>query len=499
MDKRASGILLHVTSLPSPFGTGDLGPCAYRFADFLASAGQGFWQTLPLNPTCIESGNSPYASSSAFAGNPLLISPELLAFDGLLSEDEIRPAARFSEDRVEYARVIDFKGRLFDVAYKRFAEGSFREDEYGEFCEVNRHWLDDYALFRALCEYFGAGDWTQWPAEIRDRDAEAIEAITDKLREGVEKEKFLQYIFFRQWTALKEYCLVRNIRIIGDIPIYVNFNSADVWRNPHIFKLDDEKKPLYVSGVPPDYFSETGQLWNDPVYDWNALKKSGYSWWMERMEHNLKLYDIIRIDHFRGLAAYWEIPRGETTAVNGRWAAGPGADFLEALAERFFRLPIIAEDLGTITPDVRELIDRFGLPGMKVLLFAFGDNLATNPYVPHNHVQNCVVYTGTHDNNTVLGWFKNETSPEDRQRLWRYFGRAIPEETLPWEMVRMAMMSVARLAVIPMQDILGLDADCRMNTPSTTEGNWEWRLRESQLTPEIAAVLLDMTRTYGRT
>jgi 4-alpha-glucanotransferase len=323
--------------------------------------------------------------------------------------------------------------------------------------------------------------------------------VKRELSDRIEREKYLQFVFFEQWLSLKSYAREKGIQIIGDIPIYVHCDSVDVWTNPEIFKLDEEKKPAFVAGVPPDYFSETGQLWGDPVYQWNGLRDRGYSWWLKRVEHNLQLFDLVRIDHFRGFAAYWEIPAGEKTAVRGKWVDGPGDDFFKILVKRFPRLPIIAEDLGIITPDVRKLMNRFKLPGMRVLLFAFGDDLATNPYVPHNYIKNCVVYTGTHDNNTVKGWFEGEATQEDKGRLFRYLGREVSVEEIPWELIKLAMMSVANLAIIPMQDILGLGTEARMNRPSITEGNWEWQLLSDQLKSSVTERLREMTEIYGRT
>lgn len=499
MRRRASGILLHITSLPSDYGIGDLGPDAYRFVEFLAQAKQSFWQVLPLNPTNPAMGNSPYNGLSAFAGNWLLISPERMVRDGWLAQTDLDLPSAVSEERVRYDEVIAWKGRLFDRAYERFKRDRLgRAYEYETFRAENAHWLEDYALFMALRTRFAGSPWSEWPRELRDRQPEALHAARRELAESIEREIFLQYLFFQQWRELAAYGRERGIQMIGDMPFYVNYDSADVWAHPEIFKLDEEKKPLVVSGVPPDYFSATGQLWGNPIYRWDVLKETGYRWWMERMAHTLKLFDVVRIDHFRGFAAYWEVPADASTALNGRWVEGPGDDFFAALLRRFPYLPIIAEDLGLITPDVRELMHRFDLPGMRLLLFAFGEERPEHPYLPHNYVRHCVVYTGTHDNNTVRGWFETEATPEDRRRLFRYLGREVSADDVHWAFVRLAMMSVANLVIIPMQDVLGLGAEARMNRPATTEGNWRWRLRREQLAPSITQMLREMTEIYGR-
>jgi len=497
MKRRASGILLHPTSLPSPFGVGDMGPGAFRFVNFLAEAKQSLWQILPLNPTDPEHYSSPYHSTSAFACNPLLISPELLVRDGLLKKRDLESIPDFPLERVDYRAVGAYKKELLKGAFERF-KGKRPSHEYERFCSEHSPWLEDFALFTALKSHFNGKVWSQWPQDIRDRQPEALESARKGLQEKVEVERFLQYILFNQWSTLKNYCNGKGIQIIGDIPIYVEHDSADVWIHPKFFKLDDEKRPYVVAGVPPDYFSETGQLWGNPVYRWDVLKKEGYSWWVGRIEHNLRLCDVLRIDHFRGLVAYWEVPATEQTAINGKWVEAPAMDFFNHLTRTFPFLPIIAEDLGLITPDVREIMHHFELPGMKVLLFAFGGDLPTNPYVPHNLVKNCVAYTGTHDNNTVRGWFEGGEAPEDKKRLLRYLGRDVIREEIHWELMRLVMMSVANMAIFPMQDILGLGEEARMNRPATLEGNWEWRMLPGVLTPDLATKLRKMTEMYGR-
>ncbi len=497
MKRRGSGILLHISSLPSAYGVGDLGPHAYKFADFLAESKQSFWQILPLTPTDLIYDNSPYHSISAFAGNPLLISPDFLVRDELLSEGDLEMVPSFPQNQVDYEAVTAYKNNLFDMAYKSFKE--FEDiNDYERFCSRNQLWLDDFVLFKALREHFEGKVWSEWEPEIRDRSSEALDSLKHEHKDRLDKEKFLQYIFYKQWFALKSYCNQKGIQIIGDIPIYVEYNSAEVWTNPQLFKLDNDKKPEVVAGVPPDYFSETGQLWGSPIYNWDKMREQKFEWWIKRIAHTLTLVDIVRIDHFRGLIAYWEVPAGETTAINGKWVEVPSVEFFNTVLKHFPTLPIIAEDLGIITPDVREVIHQYDLPGMKVLHFAFGDDMATNPYVPHNLIRNCIVYTGTHDNNTTRGWFRTEATPEIKHRLNQYLGREISYDTVPLDLMRLAFMSVANLAIIPIQDLLGLDEQARMNKPSTNRGNWRWRLSSAQLTPEAAATLLHLTETYGR-
>ncbi len=497
MKRRGSGIFLHITSLPSPHGIGDLGPGAYAFLDFLARTKQSYWQILPLNPTDPVYGNSPYSSISAFAGNPLLISPEYLVREGYLADVGEAKLPRFPEGRVDYAAVIAHKKRLFHLAFGRFRKMADKK-EYQRFCREHSGWLDDFALFTALKKHYKNKSWDRWPQGVRDREPEDIARMRQKLRPRIENEKFLQYVFFKQWFALKEYCDRHGIKVIGDIPIYVAYDSADVWANRELFKLDEMRRPAAVSGVPPDFFSKTGQLWGNPVYRWDVLQERGYDWWVRRLGYGMKLYDFIRIDHFRGFIAYWEIPAGKKTAVRGRWVHAPAEDFFHTIFKKFPRLAIVAEDLGTITSDVREVMQQFGFPGMRPILFAFGANLAKHNCAPHNVEKNTVVYTGTHDCNTVRGWFENDAAPEDRERLFRYLGRIVTGDEIHWEFVRMAMMTVANTAVIPVQDILGLGEEGRVNRPTTAKGNWEWRLHPGQLAPPIAERLREMTELYGR-
>ena len=497
MGKRGSGILLHLTSLPSSFGIGDMGPWAYRFGEFLAEAKQSYWQILPLNPTAPIYANSPYLSTSAFACNPLFISPDLLIQDDLLVISDLKLPPEFSAEKVSYKAVHHYKKMLLDRAFERF-QGRKNLPEYERFCREQSYWLDDFALFKALKPRYRGKVWSDWPPDLRDRQPEALQAARKELFPELEREKFHQYVFFKQWLALKNFCNQKGVQIIGDIPIYVNYDSSDVWVHPELFKLDEQKKPYVVAGVPPDYFSKTGQLWGNPLYGWEVMKAGGYTWWIQRIAHNLKLFDLVRIDHFRGLVAYWEVPATERTAVNGKWVEAPAMDFFNQLAKKFPHLPIIAEDLGIITPDVREVMNHFKFTGMKVLLFAFGDDLSTNPYLPHNLPRNCVAFTGTHDNNTIKGWFEREATPEEKKNLWRYLGREVAIDDLPWELIRMVMMSVANTTIFPMQDVLGMGAEARMNHPSTQEGNWEWRLLPDQFTPALATRLRELTEIYGR-
>ena len=496
-EKRGSGILLHITSLPSLYGIGDLGPQAYEFADFLTQAKQRYWQILPLNATDYKHEYSPYNCMSAFAGNKYLISPDLLREDGFLKSADLKRTRRFSQRTVDFPASVTFKEYLFDKAYARFR--NMKQDvRYQQFCEENAWWLDDYALFAVFKDSFHNVTWTDWPAPVADRDPYVLRSLRRLLKPSIEREKFLQFIFTQQWNNLKSYCNNKHISLIGDVPIYVDFNSVDVWVHRKMFKLGRDGKPAYLSGVPPDYFSRDGQLWGNPVYHWRNLARSKYSWWVKRIEHNLTLFDSIRMDHFRGFAAYWQVPARSRTARHGRWVKAPGVQFLRVLRERFKKLNIIAEDLGTITPDVHALMQHFHLPGMRVLVFAFGDGGLSNPYLPHNHIKHCVVYTGTHDNNTVRGWFEDESSRRERQMLFSYIGKRLTARKVHEAFIRMAMSSVADTAIISMQDILGLNGHARMNRPASIGGNWRWRLMRRQLTPSVAGKLRAWTEMFGR-
>lgn len=495
MGIRTSGILLHPTCLPGAFGIGDLGPGAYRFADLLAETNQQYWQILPITFTDADHGHSPYHSLSAFAGDPLWISPRLLVKGGWLKPSALRDAPEFPKDRVDFSQVRAFKMPLLEKAFARFEAG--KEKEAVIRFARKTPWLSDFALFRVLTRHFGR-PWSDWPITVRDRRSEALKTVRQRFDRLLWREAFFQYLFFQQWEALKRYCNRQGVQFIGDMPIYLPFHSAEVWANPYLYKLTEDRLPIRVSGVPPDYFSAAGQLWGHPVYDWEALSKTGFDWWIQRMAHNLRLFDRIRIDHFRGWVACWEVPGNAQTAVDGTWAPVPGDRLLDTLFRRFGCLPLIAEDLGTITADVRETMARFHLPGMRVLLFAFGEDFPHGAFLPHNHVHNCVVYTGTHDNNTVQGWFASEAGNQERSNLSRYLGHRPKAQEVHWEMIRLTMASVADTAIIPLQDLLGLDEHARMNCPAGAEGNWQWRAPESLLPEAVAGRLAEMTRTYGR-
>ncbi len=493
---RASGILLHPTSLPSPFGIGELGSEAYRFIDFLVQSSQQLWQILPLGPTGY--GNSPYASFSAIAGNPLLISLEQLQEQGLLTEEDLATLPEFPDDSVDFDRVIQTKMPLLQKACENFKTKTslVQQKEFTAFCESKAHWLDDYALFMALRESHEGASWHKWERNIGKAHPEVLEEWRQRLEGDVFFHKFLQFEFFRQWSKLKEYANSQGIQIIGDIPIYVAHDSADVWAHPEIFCLDEETgEPSLMAGVPPDYFSETGQLWGNPVYKWDKLQQDNFGWWVQRFQSLLEYVDIIRIDHFRGFEAYWAVKQGETTAIHGEWIKAPGEEFFQVLDDKLGKLPIMAEDLGTITPEVHALRDRFEFPGMKILHFAFGGG-PDNPYLPFCYERSCVVYTGTHDNNTTVGWF-NQISEQERENVLRYLGTTSPEG-INWDLIRLALSSVANQAIIPMQDLLSLGTEAQMNFPSKAEGNWGWRYRSDALTEEIRDRLKSLTHTYGR-
>jgi 4-alpha-glucanotransferase len=495
--RRASGILLHISSISTDYGIGDVGPAAHEFIDFLKRSRQNYWQILPLNYTMAKTKFSPYNCFSAFAGNPLLISPDLMYRDGLVRKEELGNKPDFPPGRVDYRRVSSWKSKLFDKAFARC--GGLRAlKDYDRFASQNTFWLEDFATFVAIKHHFGGRPWNKWPIGLRDRRKHALVSIKKELQEKINRECFLQYILFKQYSSLRDKCSQNSVMIIGDLPIYVAGDSADVWAHPNLFKLDRSKNPKFVAGVPPDYFSRTGQFWGNPIYDWQQLGRTNYDWWMRRIGHNLKLYDLVRIDHFRGLVAYWQVRGGEKTAVRGKWIQAPTQAFFSALFRRFPSAAIFAEDLGHITADVRETISEYGLAGMRVLQFGFDGNSINNPHYPHNHVVNCLVYTGTHDNNTTRGWFDTEASPQQKKCLTEYLGHKVSAKTIALEMIRLAMASVAKVAIIPMQDLLGLGAEARMNRPAKNKGNWLWRMRKGQANAALAKELAEMTLTYGR-
>ena len=492
---RASGILLHPTSFPGRFGIGDLGAEAFRWVDFLAGACQKLWQILPLGPTGY--GDSPYQCFSAFAGNPYLISPEKLVEDGLLSADDLRMLPAFPAHTVDYGPVIQFKLQMLDKVYANFrrgAAGGLRA-EFEAFKDAHASWLDDFALFMALKESQGGAVWSTWAPELVSRQPAALAAARAQLAEAVESQRLRQFLFFRQWSAVKAHANRAGIKVIGDIPIFVAYDSADVWANPGLFYLDEHGQSTAVAGVPPDYFSATGQLWGNPLYRWDVLKQTGYAWWIERFRATLAFVDIVRLDHFRGFEAYWEIPAGMPTAEGGQWVKGPGADFFTALQSVLGALPIIAEDLGVITPEMLALRDRFGLPGMKVLQFAFSAD-ATDPFLPHNYPHNCVVYSGTHDNDTTQGWYARTSTEHERDFARRYLGR--DGRDIAWDFIRLAFASVADMAVAPLQDVLNLGAEARMNLPGRPSGNWGWRYQSWRLTEALRDRLKELATLYAR-
>ncbi|MEZ0247873.1 MAG: 4-alpha-glucanotransferase [Thermoproteus sp.] len=480
---RGAGVLLHVSSLPGPHGVGDMGPSAYRLVDFLHEAGQTYWQVLPLNPVLPEYDNSPYSSISSFAGEPAYINLELLVEQGVLAS---MPSAEFGRGHADYAAARMYKLKVLQNAK--------RPEDLDEFVAENEWWLEDYSLYVALREYFGT-PWVQWPRGLRDRDEAELRRWRRKLRRRIELEELLQYFFWRQWRGLKEYANSRGVFIIGDLPIYLSLDSADVWAHRRLFKLNEDGSPRYVAGVPPDYFSPTGQLWGNPVYDWDTMRAEGYGWWLKRLKYLLAAFDYIRLDHFRGYAAYWEVPAGEQTAVNGRWVPAPGRELFEKALSELGELKIIAEDLGYITPDVVELREQFGFPGMRVIQFAWDGNPA-NEHKPHNYVKNLVVYTGTHDNNTIVGWFNYEASPRARREALEYMGRRSLKD-VNWAFIRLVYSSVADVAIVPIQDFLGLGPEARMNKPGTRGGNWTWRLAELP-GKELAGRMRRLARLYGR-
>ena len=489
---RSAGILLHPTSLPGPYGIGDLGPAAYQWVDALVRAKQKWWQVLPLGPTGY--GDSPYQCFSAFAGNPYLVSPEFLVRDGLLGQHEIGDV-RFPAERVDFGPVIQFKLRILKQAWMNFQAGRAGQlkPEFDVFRQLCAGWLDDYAQFMALKDAHGGASWLDWPMELVCREPARLATARKDLSDGVGRHQFLQFLFFRQWKAIKEYANGKGVRLVGDAPIFVSSDSADVWANPDLFHLDERRRPTVVAGVPPDYFSATGQLWGNPLYNWDALAGTGYAWWVARMRATLEHVDVVRLDHFRGFEAYWEVPAGMPTAEKGRWVPGPRDALFEALQKQLGGLPLIAEDLGLITPEVEALRKRFRLPGMRVLQFSFSG--PDNPYLPHHYDQNTIVYTGTHDNDTTLGWYR--TTPEIERKFLHIYAPWV-EHNPSWELIRLAWSSVADYAIAPLQDVLGLGTEARMNLPGRAAGNWGWRFTADQLAVGVLERLGDLTELYSR-
>jgi len=506
--QRASGILLHPTSLPSRFGIGDLGDTAYQFIEFLSRSGQKLWQVLPLGPTGY--GNSPYMSFSAIAGNPYVISPELLAKQHLLKEEDWEDLPDFDQDRVDFDAVMPYKRKLLEIAFDRFKQGYVDQDpqhhhdlyliqeQFNKFCYEEADWLEDYVLFMALHEESPEITWNNWEPAIAKREPQALQQKREALQDQIEFQRFVQFIFFDQWLKLKQYANGRNIQIIGDIPIYVSHNSADVWANPENFVLDPETYEVsQMAGVPPDYFSATGQLWGNPVYNWEYLQETHFAWWIDRFRFLNRYVDIIRIDHFRGFEAFWQVPAGEETAIKGEWQVAPGTELFTKLNEVMGELPILAEDLGVITPEVDKLRDDFGFPGMRVLMFAFGGG-SDNFHLPHNYVRNSAVYTGTHDNDTAVGWWQR-ASKYEKNLFYKYIVGFAAGEPINWVLIRMAMAAVSVIAIMPLQDVLGLDNSARMNTPGTATGNWGWRYSDPDLlNQDLSDRLLEVTQVYSR-
>lgn len=506
LNRRRAGILLHITSLPGRFGIGDLGDEAYRFVDFLSRSGQSIWQILPLGPTGY--GDSPYQSFSAFAGNPLLISPERLVADGLLSELDLANGPAFRADRVDFETVAPWRTALLRKAclHSTTRGNAALRSEFEKFCSASAGWLDDYALFMALKNEHPSGAWPLWELGLRQRDSRVLAACRKRLEPQIVVQQFEQFLFDRQWRELKQYAHERGVLILGDVPIFVSHDSADVWSHQELFCLDADGNPSVVAGVPPDYFSEMGQRWGNPLYRWDALADSSFDWWIRRMESAFRAVDLVRIDHFRGFEAYWEIPADSPTAATGRWVAGPGAALFRALEARLGRLPILAEDLGVITPPVEELRDSLSLPGMRVLQFAFGDDPKATDYKPHHYPRHTVVYTGTHDNDTTVGWFRAQagqgtTRTHDQVAAERDFALRYLDSDgteIHWDLIRAAWASVANTAMAPMQDLLGLGTEARMNLPGSATGNWRWRLAPDLLTEEVERRLAELTSIYDR-
>ncbi len=496
---RRSGLILHPTSLPGPYGIGDLGDEAYRFVDFLASAGQTYWQVLPLSPTGYA--DSPYQATSAFAGNPMLISPDRLLAAGYVTVDDVADRPVFTDERVDFGAVIAWKSTLLNRAFARFQTFPAADRApFERFCMEQAVWLEDAAFFMALKQAHGMRAWTEWSPSLAARDPNALALARAELADVIEAHKYVQWVFFTQWQELRRYAGSRGIRIIGDVPIFVALDSADVWANPHLFHFDANLRPTVVSGVPPDYFSETGQLWGHPLYRWDVMAADGYRWWIDRFRAAFALADVVRIDHFRGFYNYWEIPAGEATAINGRWVDGPRADLFTAVIAALGEVAIIAEDLGDFTPESRAGLDalmaQFGFPGMRILQFAF-NRREGDRFFPHNYPRTCVVYTGTHDNDTLVGWFTTSSTDAERRDALRYLCGG--GDDIAWAFIRTAWMSVANTAMTTVQDLLGLGSEARMNLPGTLGAhNWTWRMPSGALDQRLARRLYDLTEIYQR-
>lgn len=496
---RSAGILLHITSLPSLFGIGDLGPEAEKFAEFLNQSGQRYWQVLPLNPTGEGQAYSPYSAVSGMAGNPLLISPEGMAKDGYINLLDLKKFQVANNGKIDYKEAGLVREVLFEKGFRTFLSNGTAHAPFREFCKREAYWLDDFALFVVLKDHHDDKPWYEWPTPYKQRQPKALGDINRFHMERINKVKWLQYIFDKQWKELKAFCNKLNVQIFGDLPFYVSYDSVDVWSHPEIFRLDNARNMTGVAGVPPDYFNAKGQLWGMPVYRWDVLKKKGYSWWVDRVRKNFELFDLVRLDHFRAFVSYWEVPGGEKTAENGKWQRGPGAEIFHKLGDILGRLPFVAEDLGAVDDAVYALRDEFKFPGMKVLQFAFGENMTTSDYIPHNFTPNFIVYTGTHDNNTTVGWWLKDTKQDVRANLKQYVDEpGISQNTIHLVLSKMAYASVAHTVILPLQDVLGLDETARINTPASLKLNWLWRLKPGQLLPIFKNLLLKWARLYNR-
>jgi len=496
--ERSAGILLHPTSLPGKFGIGDLGVEAYKFIDFLKEAGQTLWQVFPLGPTGY--GDSPYQCFSAFAGNPLLVSPEKLKEDSFLSEDDLKNPPQSNPTKIDYGQVIDYKKSILKKAYSNFKNNSNnQEKDFEKFCETHRDWLNDFALFMALKDHHDGAVWSSWEKGLVQRDKKILSEWTKKLSDEILYQKFVQFNFFRQWQSLRKYANEKGIKIIGDMPIFIAYDSSDLWANKELFTINEEGGLTFIAGVPPDYFSETGQLWGNPLYKWDEIERDDFLWWRKRFSSLFELVDIVRIDHFRGFEAYWKIPGGEKTAQKGKWTKAPGEKLFNSLKKHLGELPILAEDLGVITPPVEALRDQFGFPGMKVLQFAFGTKMETK-FLPHNFIPNCVVYTGTHDNDTTRAYFEKEKLKNGKNNIYEHAQVYLNyfEDDILSELIRIAYASVANIVIIPMQDVLNLGTEARMNFPSTTGGNWAWRLSGDQINENLAKHYFGLSQLYER-
>ncbi|OYP33933.1 4-alpha-glucanotransferase [Rhodopirellula sp. MGV] len=498
MNDRKSGVLMHVTSLPGRFGIGDLGPEAFRFVDFLASAEQSVWQILPLTVTSSLTGNSPYSSLSAFALNPLLVSPEILLREGLTTQEHVEYIYAQESGPAHFRRVKMLKEALLMQAFENFQKTNAFTAEFEAFQQESSGWLEDYVRFVVLKQVFGGEIWCSWPEPFRYRDEKEMQRFAKLYEHDLMYHRFVQFIVWKQWQSVRDYCHQKGVQVMGDLPIYVETDSADVWSSPECFKLDKKFRPEWVAGVPPDYFSETGQLWGNPVYRWDVLKQQNFRWWIDRFKHNIKLYDEIRIDHFRGLVQYWEVPAGEKTAINGHWADVPVQDFLKTVFSEIDSKRFVAEDLGTITDDVYEVMDQYGLGGMKVLMFGFGDDLEKHPYLPHNYAENSVAYTGTHDNNTAVGWFKNEMTAHEAGNLNQYVGHEVTADSVAWDLIKLIWESPSHVAIAPVQDLLSYDETARMNIPGVGSECWRWRCPYLAFSDELSDRLRELTVAAGR-